>query len=129
MTGVLAVALGGALGSVARYGAGVALGRALGASFPWGTLAVNVLGCLLIGAVLHAADERGGISPATRLFVATGFLGGFTTFSAFGLETVLLARGRDLLAASANVVANVGLGLAAVWLGRMLAAAVGRGTG
>jgi CrcB protein len=127
--GLLAVAVGGALGSVARYGVGLAVQRALGASFPWGTLAVNVVGCFLIGVVLHAADERGGIAPTTRLFLATGLLGGFTTFSAFGLETFLLARGRDLLVASANVGASVALGLAAVWLGRALAVGLGRGPG
>ncbi len=125
---VLAIALGGALGSVARYGVGVVAARAFGASFPWGTLAVNVFGCFLIGVVLHAADERAGMAPATRLFVATGFLGGFTTFSAFGLETFLLARGRELAPAAWNVVASVGLGLAAVWLGRVLASAVSRAT-
>ena len=111
---------------MARYGVGLALSRALGAGFPWGTLAVNTLGCLLIGVVLHIAEERGPMPIATRLFVATGFLGGFTTFSAFGLETVLLARGRDVAAAGLNVVANLVLVLAAVWLGRALAGALAR---
>ncbi len=112
----LAVALGGALGSVARYGIGVMAARFLGAAFPWGTLAVNLAGCLAIGAGAAIAESRGA-SEATRLFLFAGVLGGFTTFSAFGLETARLFGDGQSARAAANVAANLLGGLIAVWAG------------
>jgi len=105
------IGIGGGLGALARYGlAGLVQGR--GATFPWGTLAVNVAGCFLIGALF----ER--VSADARAFVVIGVLGGFTTFSAFGHETMELLRGGQAPLALANVALNVFLGLGAVLLGR-----------
>ena len=109
---------GGFLGSVARYYLGGAVTQAAAAPrFPVGTLAVNTLGCLAIGIVAGLAERFHLFSPATRILVITGLLGGFTTFSAFAYETLFLAREARWLAAGGNVVLQVGLGLAAVWLG------------
>ncbi|SDR04649.1 fluoride efflux transporter CrcB [Actinopolyspora saharensis] len=97
---VLAVALGGALGSVARYGVSLWIGRG-GAGFPWGTLAVNVVGCLIIGAVTVLLEEFGNPHRLVRPFVGVGVLGGFTTFSTY------VADVGDLLAAQRPVQATV----------------------
>jgi CrcB protein len=78
---------------------------------------VNVAGCLLIGAAAAAADTRQLLSPEARLFLMVGVLGGFTTFSTFGYETLALARDGEALRAAANVITHVVLGLAAVWAG------------
>lgn len=114
----LLVGAGGALGAVARYAVGDFLHKHVTASFPLGTLAVNVLGCFAIGAVLFAADDAGTLGHRWRLFLAVGVLGGFTTFSAFGHETLALIRSDRLGWALVNVATNVMLGFAAVWLGR-----------
>jgi CrcB protein len=113
------VALGGACGALSRYWLGGAVQRATdpAGGFPWGTLVVNVLGCLAIGA-LAGSDVRGGaLSPGMRLALAVGFIGGFTTFSSFGLETIRLFQagygGRALLYVGASNLAA----LAAVALG------------
>ena len=90
MTPLLLVSLGGALGSAGRYLVGLLTLRWLGPDFPFGTLLVNVAGSYAIG-VVHELGARGGVSPAARLFLATGILGGFTTYSAFSLDTVRLA--------------------------------------
>lgn len=118
MERVLIVGIGSFLGGIARYGLTGVIHRHTNASFPYGTLAVNVLGCLLIGGVLHLVEDRFMLGPNARLFVAVGLLGGFTTFSAFGYETIELLRGSELRLALLNVSGNVVLGLAAVWLGR-----------
>lgn len=113
----LLVMLGGALGSAARYAIGLALNPAQTTGFPLGTLLVNLIGCALIGFV--AGTLQVSASPnvtAWRLFLITGVLGGFTTFSAFGLETIHLARSGQLLAAAGYVLlSNIG-GLALAWL-------------
>ena len=116
---VLWVALGGALGSVARYAcSGVAV-RWLGAGFPYGTLFVNVTGSFTIGllAALVAADGRPSLGADARAFLLVGVLGGFTTFSSFSLETLNLARSGALAPALLNVAGSVVLCLAAVSLG------------
>ena len=113
------VALGGALGSVARYAVALGAARWLGAAFPWGTLIVNVTGSFAIGllAALVAADGRPALGNDARAFVIVGILGGFTTFSAFSLETLTLARSGALGAAAANAGLSLVSCLAAVWLG------------
>jgi CrcB protein len=113
------VALGGALGSVARYACSVTAARWLGAGFPWGTLFVNVAGSFSIGllAALVAVDGRPLLGADARALVIVGVLGGFTTFSSFSLETLELARGGALGAAALNVVGSVALCLVGVWLG------------
>ena len=88
--------------------------------FPFGTLAVNLLGCLLIGLGAGLADARQAFTPEARLFVFVGLLGGFTTFSSFGYETIALLRDHELLRAGLNVGLNVFAGLALVWLGYAL---------
>jgi CrcB protein len=111
----LLVGAGGFLGAISRYGVSVLMQRWTG-SFPWATLSINVLGCLLIGFLMPMVEGR----PPWLLFVIPGLLGGFTTFSAFGHETHKLAQGGTTSLAVLYVLASVGLGLAAVWLGRGL---------
>lgn len=89
----------------------------LSAKFPWGTFTVNLLGCLVIGLLSGLAEKFDWLSPSLRLFLLTGLLGGFTTFSAFGLETVFLLRRGEVLLAAAYAAASVLLCIAAVWLG------------
>lgn len=125
---ILAVALGGAVGSVLRYGVSGLAYRLLGSTFPWGTLVVNVTGCFLIG-ILWGLVERYPLRPSTNLLVFTGILGAFTTFSTFGLESMNLMRDGEVGAAAANVVASNVAGLFVVYLGfalaRIVPAAVG----
>ncbi len=119
MINILLVGFGGFIGSVSRYLASGYVQQAMKSiDFPYGTLAVNVVGCFIIGFLAQLAEERGVFTSQSRLFVFTGFLGGFTTFSSFGNETLNLARDSQILNALANVGANVLLGLFAVWLGR-----------
>ena len=122
------IGLGSALGGMARYGCSGLAVRYIGAAFPWGTLIVNVSGALVIGflAALAAADGRLLISPDARAFLMIGLCGGFTTFSAFSIETLDLARDGDWLWAGANVVLSVVLCLLAVWLGYIGASAINR---
>lgn len=118
----LAVAAGGALGALARWKVGQwALLLAPQAKWPWHTLLVNLLGCLLIGGVMGLAARTWGPAAALRLFLVTGLLGGFTTFSAFGMETLLLLRRGELALAGGYVAASVIGGVLAVWLGLLLA--------
>jgi CrcB protein len=111
------VMLGGAIGSALRHGTGLLAAAWFGGGFPWGTLTVNVAGSALIGAAAATGVEGGA-----RLLLVSGILGGFTTFSAFSLETGALWDRSPWLAA-AYVLASVGLGLAAFWLARRLAGA------
>ncbi len=110
------VGLGGAIGSIARYLVGLGLAALLGPAFPWGTLAVNVTGSFAAGLLVGTADARGLATP-TRLLAMTGFLGGYTTFSAFAAETVRLAEQQGPVAAAANVAANVVVGIGAAAAG------------
>jgi fluoride exporter len=122
VTKILLVGVGGFLGSVARYllgGYAQQLSRSV--SFPYGTLAVNLLGCFVIGLLAELAEARGVFGDEVRAFVFVGLLGGFTTFSAFGNETINLVRDGHAPLALANVAAQVVVGLAAVWLGRAVA--------
>jgi CrcB protein len=122
MKPLLLVALGGALGSAARYKlSGYLLHHTLDWRFPAGTFAVNVLGCLVAGILAGLAEKHDLLSPDTRLLLFTGVLGGFTTFSAFGLETMFLLRRGEVLVAGANVALSVVAGLLALWLGLGLA--------
>lgn len=116
MMNLLLVAVGGALGAVARYGVGVGAARWLGLAFPWGTLAVNVLGGFAMG---WLAARVGPEQEALRLALGVGVLGGFTTFSAFSLETVKLMEHQPGLAAL-YVAASVVLSVGACWLGLYL---------
>lgn len=118
MKGILLVALGGALGSAARFKlSGWVLHQTVDWRFPAGTFAVNVLGCLAAGVLAGLAEKYDFFTVDARLFLFTGILGGFTTFSAFGLETMFLIRRGEWLVAGSNVVVSVIAGLAALWLG------------
>lgn len=120
MTRVLAVALGGALGSVARYVMVAQMTRWFGAAFPWGTLAVNIVGGLAIGLLAEAMALKWSVTQEVRLFLITGVLGGFTTFSAFSLEVVALIERGEAAAALAYVLASVVLSVGAVFAGLAL---------
>jgi len=114
---IAAIAMGGSLGAVSRYYISVLAAQKLGAGFPYGTLIVNITGCFIIGCFMVLATERLAISPYWRLFVATGFLGGLTTFSSFGYETLKLVEEAQIALAFWNVLLNMIAGLAATWLG------------
>jgi fluoride exporter len=113
-----AVGLGGLLGSLARYRlGGFVLHHTANWRFPLSTFVVNLLGCALVGVLAGIAEHRHELSPAARLFLITGFCGGFTTFSAFGFETVYLLRRHAAPWALVNVAFSVVAGMAAVWFG------------
>lgn len=119
---ILWVGLGGFLGSIGRYLlSGYIQHLMRGTGFPYGTLAVNLTGCLFIGFLFQWVEMRGFLSPEVRLFIFMGLLGGFTTFSTFGNETMNLWQAGDSDAAIANVAVHVVLGLGAAWLGHVLA--------
>ena len=115
---LITVGLGGALGAMARYLVGQLTQRLLGTGFPWGTLAANISGCFLIGIAYGLLQTAEASTP--RLFIIVGVLGGFTTFSAFGYETLELLKENGAGPAAANVGLQIGVGLSAVWLGQAL---------
>ena len=118
---VVLVALGGAIGSSLRHLANLLALRLFGPAFPWGTLAVNLIGCFVMGIAAEVLARRFGASNELRLFVATGILGGFTTFSAFSLDVALLSGRGAIFPAFAYVAASVVLGIAALFIGMWLA--------
>jgi CrcB protein len=122
------VALGGAIGSVARLWLSVQVGLLTGLGFPWGTILVNIIGSLVIGfvATLTGPNGRVVVPIDAQAFVMVGLCGGFTTFSAFSLQTLELARDGRLLHAGANILLSVVLCLTAVVLGHWLAMLFGR---
>jgi CrcB protein len=124
LTNVLLVAAGGAAGSVARYAINGLAVATVGTRFPAGTLTANLLGCLIIGVLLFFIMDRAQPSVAVQRLLITGFLGGLTTFSSFGYETVLLMRQGEVGKAALNIGANVVLGLGAVWGGFAAARAI-----
>lgn len=127
MTKLLIIGAGGFIGSVLRYViSGLVQTLSQSIAFPYGTLAVNVLGCLCIGFISELADSRALIGTNTRVFLIVGILGGFTTFSAFGNETMNLIRDGETARALMNVGAQVLLGLGAVWLGYTMAYVIWR---
>jgi fluoride exporter len=122
MVNVLLVLLGGGLGSLMRYGSSLLAGRLFGDGFAWGTLFVNLLGCLLIGFVVGCAD-RALLSRAFRIFVVTGVLGGLTTFSSFSLESARFFQ-ESLLKGFANIALNLIGGLLLTFAGLWLASKI-----
>ncbi len=125
MTDVLLVGAGGFIGAASRYGVLLGVGRLLGQpAFPWGVLAANVLGSLIIGMLVGLAETRQLFSPEARLFLFIGILGGFTTFSSISNDTFMLLRNAEYLSAAGNVLLSVVLGLAAVALGYAAARAL-----
>jgi CrcB protein len=124
MIQLVLVALGGAVGSSLRYLAGLASARLLGTGFPWGTLFVNVTGSFLIGILSEAIARRFGASPELRLFLITGILGGYTTFSAFSLDAVTLFEQGHAVSAALYVVSTLMLSGIAVVAGLVLMRAI-----
>ena len=121
MLKLLLVGAGGFCGSIARALVSNFVQQSSDGQFPLGTLAVNVMGCLVIGLLSELGDAREIFSAETRAFIFVGILGGFTTYSSFGNETINLLRTGFPLAALGNITAQLVLGLLAVWLGRLLA--------
>ena len=120
----LLVGLAGMAGTLGRYWLAGAVARRYGERFPFGTLAVNVTGCLLAGVLLYVTQERLDVSETTRDVLLVGLLGGFTTFSAYGLQTFALLRAGDVRHAAIYVIASNLAGLLTVWAGYTLARAV-----
>ncbi|MBB3143756.1 CrcB protein [Phyllobacterium trifolii] len=125
MNAILLVASGGAIGSVARYLVGVGMARAFGVAFPYGTLAVNVIGGFLMGLFIELLARRFEGSPELRLFIAIGILGGFTTFSSFSLDVAVLWERGELAIALSYMLASVILSIGALFLGLWLARLTG----
>lgn len=114
------VFLGGGIGASARYWMQGAVHRMAGAGFPYGTLAVNVLGSLLIGILMSLFEERFVVNPSLRVFLTIGILGGFTTFSSFSYETMALLRDGSFALGLSNISSSIVLCLGATWLGMVL---------
>jgi len=127
MKSILLVGLGGFIGSVARYKmGGWVLHLTVQEKFPFSTFAVNIVGCLVVGVLAGWADRVEWFGPDARLFLFTGLLGGFTTFSAFGLESVDLLRRGEILVAAIYMGASMVFGITAVWLGIKLISSLPR---
>jgi CrcB protein len=120
----LAVGAGGFLGASLRYLVGVFVSGKLPTLFPLATFLINVSGCFGIGFLAVLAEERLALGPEARLFWTAGVLGGYTTFSTFGYETLTLARDGSYALAAINVLGQVALGLFAVWAGAVAARAL-----
>lgn len=120
------IVVGAVLGAPLRYFVAGHIQNATASAFPWGTLLVNVTGCLAIGFILGLAEERDVLSREARLLLVTGFLGSYTTFSSFGFETYNLARIGEAARAAGYVGLSVVAGLAAVWLGAGVARVASR---
>lgn len=129
MLAYLWVAIGGALGSVARFGVNGLVSERFGATFPWGTLFINVTGSFVIGFLGALSVPEGRMSPQSRVFAAqffmTGVCGGYTTFSSFSLQTLNLIRDGEWLYAGGNVLLSVVLCMIGAWLGWLLGSVVG----
>ena len=121
---ILYIGVGGALGAMARYLMAGLVQRGVGGAFPWGTLAVNILGAFVMGLIVELAARLWSMSPDLRAFLTSGVLGGFTTFSAFSLETGLMIEKGDWASAATYIVASVLLCVLALFLGLWLIRAV-----
>ncbi len=117
---IMAVALGGAIGSVARYLTGIGAGKLFGTAFPWGTLIINIVGSFLIGVFVEAFALKWDLPQAARVFLTVGICGGFTTFSTFSLDSWLLIDRGELGPAAAYMIGSVVLSVAALVAGLQL---------
>ena len=117
MRSSLIVFIGAGLGGVMRHFMNIAVTALAASTFPYGILAINIVGSTLMGLVAGWLAFRGELLPELRLFLATGILGGFTTFSAFSLDTALLMERGEMLPAAASVVVSVGLSVLGLFLG------------
>ena len=119
---VFLVGAGGFIGSILRYVIGGLVQSAIPAAlFPYGTFIINVSGCFAIGLLSQLSEAQGALGPGARAFIVVGILGGYTTFSTFANETVNLMRDGQYFASGTNMTGQIGLGLCAVWLGRLTA--------
>lgn len=128
MIQVIAIAIAGALGALSRFGLSIVAYSLLGTSFPFGTLIVNIVGCFLIGFVMHISLTTNAIPETWRLAITTGFLGALTTFSAFSYETIRFINQSQWLPAAGNITANIVLGLLATFGGLALAKLIAGGS-
>ena len=120
MRQVLFIAVAGALGTLSRYALGGLIQRLTGTTFSWGTLVINILGCLIIGYIMQVALTADIIPANLRVIITIGFIGAFTTFSTFSYETLKLFEDGAFLSAVVNIIFNVGFGLAATFFGMFL---------
>lgn len=120
----LLIALGGALGSIARYWVGSTISGRMGTKFPYGTFVINITACIIIGFSLTYLGRRAGLSPAWRFFLPVGFIGAYSTFSTYEWETLSTLRAGAFAMGAVYAVGSLILGLAAVWCGALLAEAI-----
>lgn len=120
----LLIALGGALGSVARYWVGSTVAGRMGTRFPYGTFVINLTACVIIGFSLTYLGKRAGLSPAWRFLIPVGFIGAYSTFSTYEWETLSTLRAGAFAMAGLYAIGSLVLGLVAVWLGAVLAEAI-----
>ena len=121
MQAFILIGLGGAFGAISRYGVGIIAQRSLGNHFAYGTLLVNLLGCLLLGILMEIQSNTNLVPHPMRLLFAVGFLGAFTTFSTFGYETMTYLKDGAGSLAMINISANLILGCGAIWVGWVVA--------
>ena len=120
----LLIALGGALGSMARYWVGSTIAGRMGARFPYGTFVINMTACIIIGFSLTYLGKRAGLSPAWRYLIPVGFIGAYSTFSTYEWETLSTMRAGAFAMAGLYAIGSLILGLAATWIGAVLAEAI-----
>ena len=120
----LLIAVGGALGSIARYWVGSTIAGRMGTRFPFGTFVINMTACIIIGFSLTYLGKRAGLSPAWRFFIPVGFIGAYSTFSTYEWETLSTLRSGAFALAGLYSVGSLVLGLAATWLGAILAESI-----
>jgi CrcB protein len=113
------IALAGLVGTLLRYWLSGVVAKRFGETFPWGTMVVNLIGCFVTGAVFYLSEERFLINPAVRTVIMIGLLGGFTTFSSYGLQTFTLLRDGEFGLATLNLVVSNVCGLLMVWAGHV----------
>ena len=121
MSKTILIGIAGLIGTLLRYWLASFVTRQSGETFPWGTLVVNIVGCLIAGAVFHLTEERALFNPTVRTVILIGLLGGFTTFSSYGLQTFALLKDGALGLATLNLVVSNVLGVLMVWAGYGLA--------
>lgn len=124
MQKIILIGFAGLVGTLCRYWLSGLVARQYGETFPWGTLIVNVVGCFLAGSLFYLMEERFLVSPTLRTVILIGLLGGFTTFSSFGLQTFTLLREGEFALAALNVTLSNFLGLLMLWMGYSLAKAL-----
>jgi len=124
MTKTILIAMAGLVGTLLRYWLSGLVARQYGETFPWGTMAVNLIGCFATGAVFCLTEERFLVSPTVRTVILIGLLGGFTTFSSYGLQTFTLLRDGEFGPAILNVITSNILGLFMVWTGYLFGRAL-----